>query len=176
MGVIRRQRQQVSLRLSAPSVEDAVVTMRARRNQARQHGLRVKVKDDGRFMARIPGGRYYSPPCLKGRFEPGDGGAVVQGVISESPASVSIPRGFNTMAVLLALAAVLAAAAGHASPGSYICGVTAVLFGLIGYGIGRFRRATFGYDCKQLMGKLIPLLPGAKPVGEDAGGSRRRLP
>lgn len=176
MGVIRRQRQQVSLRLSAPSVEDAVATMRARRDQARQHRLRLKAKDDGRLIARIPGGRYDSPPSLKGRFEPSDGVVVFEGVISESHASVGIPRGFTGMAVLLAVVTILLAVAGQPSPGSYICGVIAVLFGLIGYGIGRLRRSSFGYDCKELMGKLTPLMPGARALDEGADGTRRHLP
>lgn len=177
MGVIKRQRQQVSLRLSSPSVEDAVVTLRTRREQARQHMLRLKVRDDGELMARIPGGRYSTPPRLEGHFGPGDGGGIVfEGVISESHASVGIPRGFIGMAVFLALGAILVAVGGQPSPGSYICGVSAVLFGLIGYGTGRLRKSSFSYDCKELMRKLTPLMPGASPLDEGATGSRRYLP
>lgn len=173
MGVIKRQRQQVSLRLSAPSVEDAVATMRARRQQAREHMLRLKVRDDGELVARIPGGRYSSPPRLDGRFEPGDGGIVFEGVISESHASVGIPRGFIGMAVFLALGAILVAVGGQPSPGSYVCGVSAILFALIGYGMGRLRGSSFSYDCKELMGKLTPLIPGARPLDEGAAGLRQ---
>lgn len=176
MSVIKRQRQQVSLRLSSPSVEDVVMTMRARRDQAREHMLRLKVRDDGRLIARIPGGRYSSPPRLEGRFEPGDGGTVFEGVISEAHASVGIPRGFTGMAVLLALGAILVAVGGQPSPGSYICGVSAVLFGLIGYGLGRLRKSSFRYDCKELMRKLTPLMPGARPLDEGITGPRPHLP
>lgn len=173
MGVIRRQRQQVGLKLSAPSVQDAVATMRTRREQAREHNLRLKVSDDGGLMARIPGGRYSSPPRLEGRFEPGDGGIVFEGVISESHASVGIPRGFIGMAVFLALGAILVAVGGQPSPGSYICGVSAVLFALIGYAMGRLRGSTFSYDCRELMRRLTPLMPGARPLGEGAAGRSR---
>lgn len=176
MGLIGRQQQQVSLRLSAPSVEDAVATMRARRDQARHRGLRLKVKDDGRFIARIPGDRSSSPPCLKGRFEPRNGSAVFHGVIFESHANAGIPRGFTVMGIVIAVVAILLAVAGRPSPGSYICGVIAVLFLLIGYGLGHFRKSSFSYDGKDLMHRLTPLLPGAKPLDEDADVLRRHLP
>lgn len=176
MGVIGRQRQQVSLAVSSASVADAVAAMRTRRRQAGQRRLRLKAHDDGRLIARIPGGRYSSPPCLRGRFEPRDGHVVFDGVISESHASVGVSRGFIGMGVVLAVVAILLAVAGQPSPGSYICGVSAVLFALIGYGLGRLRASSFRYDCKDLMDKLTPLLPGARPPGNDADASRRRLP
>jgi hypothetical protein len=172
MGVIGRQRQQVSLRLSSPSVEDAVTTVRARRDQASQQMLRLRVKADGRFMARIPGGRYSSPPCLKGSFQTGDDGVVFEGVIAESHAAVDIPRAFAGMGILLALATVLVAVTGEPSPGSYICGIAAVLFGLIGYGLAHLRGRSFAIDCKQLMRELTPLMPGATPLDEGTGGIR----
>lgn len=176
MGVIGRQHQPVSLALSSSSVADAVAAMRTRRAQARQRGLRLKAHDDGRLIARIPGGRYSSPPALRGRFEPRDAGVVFEGAISESRASVGLPRGFIGMGVVLAAVAILLAVVGQPSPGSYICGVSAVLFLLIGYGLGRLRASSFRYDCKNLMGKLTPLLPGARALDEDASSGRRYLP
>lgn len=164
MGVMRRQQKQVSLRLSSPSVDDVVATIRARQGQVRRYTLRVKVSDEGRLIARIPGGRYSSPPCVKGGFEPGDDGVAFEGVIVESYANVALPRGFNGMGALFAVVAILLAVAGNPAPGSYICGVCAVLFGLTGYGLGRFRASSFSYDCKELMRELTPLLPGARQL------------
>jgi hypothetical protein len=176
MGVIGRQREQVSLRLSAPSVEEAVATMQTRRDQARQQRLSLKAREDGTFTARVPGGRYSSPPRLRGRFELGDGGVVFNGVISEAHGSVFIPRMFTGMGAFFILVAILLAVVGNPSPGSYICGVGGVLFGLIGYGLGKLRRSSYRYDCKSLMGKLTPLMPGATPLDEDAASPRRHLP
>lgn len=173
MGVIRRQRQQVSLKLSSPSVEDVVSTMRSRRGQARQHGLRLKVKDDGRFAAQTPSGRYHTPPRLKGRFAADHGVVVFEGIIRESWASVDIPRLYIGMAAILAFVTVLLVVVGNPSPGSYICGVATVLFGLIGYALARLRRSSFSSDCRELMSKLITLMPGASPLGEDPVGISR---
>ena len=130
-GVIRRQGQQVSLVLSSPSVEDAIAAVQARRGQAAREGLRVKAADDGLLTARIPGGRYSSPPRLKGFLRAGAGGVEFDGVISEAHASVGLPRGFVGMAAIFAVVTVLLAF-GNPDPGSYVCGAGAVLFGLIG--------------------------------------------
>lgn len=155
--------------LSAPSVAEAVATMRVRRGQAREQRLRLKARDDGRLTARILSGGNSSPPCLKGRIEPGDGGVLLEGVIYESHANVTLPRMFTGIFVVFAAVAILLAVTGQPSPGSYICGVSAVAFGLIGYWLGRLRTGTFTYQCKDLMGKLTPLLPEARALGEDAG-------
>jgi len=171
--VIRRQRQQVSLALSSPSVEDAIAAVQARRGQACREGLRLKTADNGMLTARIPGGRYSSPPRLQGFLRAGAGGVEFDGVISEAHASVGLPRGFVGMAAIFAVVTVLLAF-GNPSPGSYVCGAGAVLFGLIGYVLGRLRRSSFRYDCKQLLARVTPLMPGASPHGEP--GISRRLP
>jgi hypothetical protein len=168
MSGIRRQRQQVRFRLSSPSVEDAVATMRTRKKQARHQRLVLKPHDDGKLTAQILGGRNSSPPVLRGRFESGDGGVVFDGVISESHASVAIPRMFTGLCVIFVFVTILLVVVGQPSPGSYICGVGAVVFGLLGWGLGRSRGASFRYDREELMRTLTPLLPGARLVeGED---------
>lgn len=176
MGALRRQRRLISLEVSSSSVEGAVAAMRVCREQARQRGLRLRVKDDGRLTARMPAGRYSYPPRFSGRFESGDKGVVFEGVIVESRTDASMRQGAAGLGVLFATVSVLLAVAGRASPGSYVCGVTAIAFGLLGYGLNRLRESSFSFDCKELLGKLTPLMPGAKLPGEEIADTKRYLP
>lgn len=148
--------------------------MRSLRNDASWSRLRLTTGEDGTCTARVPGGRNSSPPRFDGRFEAADGAVVLEGVIRESHANVGIPRGFCAIAAFCAAVAVSLVINGKAAPGAYVCGVSALVLGLLGYVMARLRRPAFDGDCRQLMKQLLLLMPGARPTDEDADGGRRR--
>jgi len=160
MGVITRQRKVIQLSVPSASVEDAVATMRQSKEQAgRGLFMRLKIYDDGRVHARLPSGRYHSPPYLRACFEATSGSMTLSGVIREAFGEVLIPRIFITLSVFMLAVAVLLVIVGNPVPGSIICFIAGALFGLLGYGLGRLRRTTFRIDCNNLMEKVTPLLP-----------------
>jgi hypothetical protein len=159
MGVISRQRKVIQLGVPSASLEDAVAAMQQSKEQAgRDLGMRLKIYDDGRVHARLPGGRYHSPPYLRARFEATGGSITLSGVIREAFGEVIIPRIFMTMAVFMLTAAIVLVVVGNPVPGSIICFIGGALFTLLGYGLGRLRRTSFRIDCDNLMEKVTPLL------------------
>jgi len=160
MGVISRQRKVIQLSVPSASVEDAVAAMRQSKELA-GHGLgmRLTIYGDGRVHARLPGGRYHSPPYLRARFDATSGSMTLSGVIREAFGEVFVPRMFLALAVFMLAVAVLLVIVGNPVPGSIICFIFGALFGLLGYGIGRLRRTSFRIDCDNLMEKVTPLLP-----------------
>lgn len=168
--MFRRQRERVGLRLlRTSSVGGAVAEIRAQHgdDDHRSRELRLKVTDDGKLAAsRAARGRGPMPPHLRGRLEAAGDRVVFEGVVTESHSSVFVPRVFVGLAVFMAVVAVGLAVAGNPTPGTYICGVSAVLFGLLGRAMNRQRKASFRIECDKLMELLTPLLPHAIPFDE----------
>jgi hypothetical protein len=162
--MLRRQRRQISLRLNSWNVERARTAVLAHHDEASRRRLRLKVDANGKCTAtRKSSTRGSIPPRLKGRFREADGGVVFEGVIREAHSSVFVPRCFAGLTVFFAAVAVILVIVGNPTPGSYVCGVSAVLFGLVARGIARLREESFSSECRRLGELLIPLMPGAKP-------------
>jgi hypothetical protein len=160
MGVIRGQRRLIQVSLPSASVGDAVADMRQRQSWAGPHlGMRLKVYEDGRVHARLPGGRYHNPPFLRARFEGDAGSVTLKGVIHEAFGEVIVPRIFMALSVFMLAVAIILVVVGNPVPGSIICFIGGILFGLIGYGLGRLRGNSFRIDCNNLMQKVTALLP-----------------
>lgn len=140
-----------------------MAAMRARREQVgRDMALHLRVSDNGEVHAGVPGGRYSHPPHLNGHFEAEGGSVILTGVIRESLGQVFLPRFYMTLSVIMLLVAI-GLAVGKVVPGLIICFVAAVLFGLLGYGLGRLRGSSFRIDSKNLMEKVNSLLPEQRP-------------
>jgi hypothetical protein len=160
MGVITRQRTTIEIGVSSASVADAVAAMRQRQSWAGPHlGMRLKVYDDGRVHARLPGGRYHNPPFLRARFEADGGPVTLKGVIHEAFGEIIAPLIFMVLAVFMLAVAIILVVVGNPVPGSIICFIGGFLFGLIGYPLGRQRRTSFRIDCKRLTENVTGLLP-----------------
>jgi hypothetical protein len=160
MGVITRQRKPVQVGLSSVSAGDAIADMRQRQSWAGPHlGMRLKVYDDGRVHARMPGGRYHNPPFLRARFESDGGPVTLKGVIREAFGEVIVPRIFMALAVFMLAVAIILVIVGNPVPGSIICFIGGFLFTLTGYALGRLRRNSFRIDCNRLMEKVTAVLP-----------------
>lgn len=163
MSIVSRQQQAVEVRVQVPDVGYAVAAMRAGREQAgRGLALGLKVFDDGRVHARTPQVGRHIPPHLKGRFEADGGSVTLRGVIRESVSDVTYPRVFLILAIFMLLAAILLVVAGNPVPGTIICGIGGVLFGLIGYWLGRLQARVFPIEARNLMAKVLSLLPAAE--------------
>ena len=172
-SMFRRHRQRVGLRLLRTStVGSAVAEMRRLHSEDgySRRELRLKLSDDGKVAAsRAARTRGPMPPHLKGRLQADGDRVVFEGVVTEAHSSVFVPRTFVGLAVIMAVTAVGLVVAGNPTPGTYVCGVSAVLFGLLGRAISRQREDSFRIECDRLAELLAPLLPHAIPFDEKPG-------
>jgi hypothetical protein len=150
---MRRQQRPVEVRLAATEVGTAGQLLKEHANEApNEPRLGVRVRADGRVRARfVASSRYSMPPLLVGRIAAEPDGAVLAATIHESSVEVFVPRLFVGLAAFLAVVlAGLLSAAEFTSPGVYVCGFGGAVLALLGYGLGRLRRASFRRQADRL--------------------------
>lgn len=126
---LRAEKRSVRLRLPFADVRTATEALARPRDGSR---LRLEVHEDGRFRTGLPGsGRGAAATSLRGRLVADQSGVFLEGVIHETWPSVALLWLLALIALVFAALCLLLILNGLLlTPGPYIFGVLAVLFGI----------------------------------------------
>ena len=149
----RRQRQDLSLAISVPTVADAIDLVERRKDEVmRSFTLGVRSGAEGRVRARVAiASRYHARPQFRGQLMAYGQATALRGVIFESRAEVLIPRIYAAVAAIMTGFAVAIVKSGDPiDPGILICSGSAVVLALFAYTLGRLRLTLFARDVAEL--------------------------